>query len=249
MIVDCFPFFNELDLLEIRLNELKDVVDEFVLAESPYTFTGKEKPLYFSENRKRFAGFNIEPVIYTPLASYHPMEFERHQKQFALDAAFWIMSEGDVLISGDVDEIPKASVIEMALQDEWQSAGLVMTLYYYFMNCRSTKKKVRRDSRLVKFAGRFDYNLKQNDPVEQLYYDAGWHFSFLGDVKEKIAAWGHAPEYDKPPFNDPAHIRECIENGKDVFMRRGMGFEYLDDLGYLPQYVLNNMDKFKDYIK
>ena len=29
MIYDCFSFFNELDLLEIRLNILKDVVDKF----------------------------------------------------------------------------------------------------------------------------------------------------------------------------------------------------------------------------
>ena len=44
MVIDCFLFFDEIDLLEIRLNELKDVVDVFVLTESPYTFTGKEKP-------------------------------------------------------------------------------------------------------------------------------------------------------------------------------------------------------------
>ena len=45
-VIDCFPFFNELDLLEIRLNELKDVVDVFVLTEAPFTFTGREKPLF-----------------------------------------------------------------------------------------------------------------------------------------------------------------------------------------------------------
>ena len=33
MIYDCFTFFNELDLLEIRLNTLNDVVDRFVIAE------------------------------------------------------------------------------------------------------------------------------------------------------------------------------------------------------------------------
>ena len=34
MIFDCFTFFNELDLLEIRLHTLKDVVDKFVIATS-----------------------------------------------------------------------------------------------------------------------------------------------------------------------------------------------------------------------
>ncbi|DAB19112.1 TPA: glycosyl transferase GT17 family protein, partial [Candidatus Gastranaerophilales bacterium HUM_19] len=33
MIYDCFPFFNELDVLEIRLNVLYDIVDYFVITE------------------------------------------------------------------------------------------------------------------------------------------------------------------------------------------------------------------------
>jgi len=57
MIYDCFTFFNELDLLEIRLNVLKDVVDRFVLVEATQTFTGRPKPLYYKENAARFAAF------------------------------------------------------------------------------------------------------------------------------------------------------------------------------------------------
>jgi hypothetical protein len=57
VIYDCFPFFNELDLLDIRLHELSDVVDKFVLVEATRTFTGNPKPLYFWENRKQFTPF------------------------------------------------------------------------------------------------------------------------------------------------------------------------------------------------
>ena len=57
-IFDSFIFFNELDLLELRLNILKDVVDYFVLTESPFTVSGNEKPLYYQENKDRFAKFN-----------------------------------------------------------------------------------------------------------------------------------------------------------------------------------------------
>ena len=58
-VYDCFMFFNELDLLEIRLNTLAPHVHKFVLVESPYTFSGKEKPLYYEKNKNdpRFAGF------------------------------------------------------------------------------------------------------------------------------------------------------------------------------------------------
>lgn len=55
---DTFIFFNELDLLEIRLNILNDYVDYFVLVEATKTFTGKEKPLYYLDNKDRFEKFN-----------------------------------------------------------------------------------------------------------------------------------------------------------------------------------------------
>jgi hypothetical protein len=65
MIFDCFTFFNELDILEIRLNEMAPVVDRFVLVEASKTFQGADKPLYFNENKARFAPFldKIEHVI------------------------------------------------------------------------------------------------------------------------------------------------------------------------------------------
>jgi len=61
-IYDTFIFFNELDLLEIRLNILNDYVDYFVLVESTKTFTGKEKPLYYLENKNRFEKFNYKII-------------------------------------------------------------------------------------------------------------------------------------------------------------------------------------------
>lgn len=57
-VFDSFIFFNELDLLEMRLNILDDVVDYFVLTESPFTVSGNEKPLYYQENKDRFKKFN-----------------------------------------------------------------------------------------------------------------------------------------------------------------------------------------------
>ena len=57
-VFDSFRFYNELELLEVRLNVLNDVVDYFVLTESPVTISGNEKPLYYLENKDRFEKFN-----------------------------------------------------------------------------------------------------------------------------------------------------------------------------------------------
>jgi len=56
-IYDCFLFFNEIDLLKLRMNILKDEVDHFVIVESTSTFTSKDKQLWFQENREEFGEF------------------------------------------------------------------------------------------------------------------------------------------------------------------------------------------------
>ena len=53
-IIDCFTFFNELDLLEFRLKFLDPHIDHFIIAESNLTHSGKAKPFYFEENKKQW---------------------------------------------------------------------------------------------------------------------------------------------------------------------------------------------------
>lgn len=252
MIIDCFTFFDELDLLEIRLHELKDVVDVFVLTEAPYTFTGLEKPLYFNDNKERFKDFNIMHTVYKPKGTYKPHVFEKHQRQFNLDRAFDIFKSGDVIMTNDADEIPRASVLKAAIKDDWKFAGVQLKIFYYYMNCKGTIRKEGSQRRLIRPDGWFEFNIKRSGRNDKIYYDGGWHFSFLGDIQKKIGSWGHAPQYNKPPYNTTEHIEKCKEQGLDLFMRKGrrrITFEYLNDLNYLPQYVLNNMDKYRKYIK
>jgi beta-1,4-mannosyl-glycoprotein beta-1,4-N-acetylglucosaminyltransferase len=253
-VIDCFPFYNELDLLEIRLNELKDVVDVFVLTESPQTFTGKDKPLYFQENKKRFKKFNIVHSVFEDKTDCHSMERERRQKQFNLDYAFDnVFEKGDVIMYGDCDEIPKASVIKKVLEGKWKSVGLVPTLYYYYLNCRQVGEpnSSKASIRLVRPEKKIVYDVTRSSTVDKLVKDAGYHFSYLDDIAYKLESWGHANQFNRPPYNDPEHIKKCKETGQDFLMRRGrrrLAFEFVEDLSYLPEYVLKNIKKFKQYI-
>jgi len=67
-IYECFPFFNELDLLKIKLSELSDSVDYFVICESTRTHSGKRKPLYYLENKFKFKKWESKIVylVYNP---------------------------------------------------------------------------------------------------------------------------------------------------------------------------------------
>lgn len=62
-IYDCFQFFNELDLLEIRLELLYDHVDHFVISETSRTHSDYSKPLFFKENREKFSKY-LDKIIY-----------------------------------------------------------------------------------------------------------------------------------------------------------------------------------------
>jgi len=84
-IYDGFLFFNELDLLEIRLNTLNDVVDYFVLVEASVTHSGKSKPYYFEENKEKFSKFlhkiihlkiNDIPDDFSNFSKFEPKNFD-----------------------------------------------------------------------------------------------------------------------------------------------------------------------------
>jgi beta-1,4-mannosyl-glycoprotein beta-1,4-N-acetylglucosaminyltransferase len=67
---DCFLFFNELDLLEIRLNLLYSHVDYFVIVESEITFQGKLKEFVFEKNQSRFEKFK-DKILYYKIYQYN----------------------------------------------------------------------------------------------------------------------------------------------------------------------------------
>jgi beta-1,4-mannosyl-glycoprotein beta-1,4-N-acetylglucosaminyltransferase len=71
-ILDSFPFNNELDILEIRLNELIDVIDFHIIVESKYNQVGNKKELYYQQNKKRFKKFHhkIIHIIVNDIPSF-----------------------------------------------------------------------------------------------------------------------------------------------------------------------------------
>ena len=83
MVYDCFPFFNELDILDLRLNILDQYVDYFVLSESVLTFSGQSKPLYYEENKDLFKKFNhkiIHNIVPAGDLTINPFERDVYQK-------------------------------------------------------------------------------------------------------------------------------------------------------------------------
>src|ERR1035441_1321998 len=90
MVISVQNFFNETDLLQIKCETLRDSVDLFVVAESPVTFSGLNKPMYFQEKRKLFEKY---PIHYVDLSGLEETDYmkaspwnrEQVQKNAVLD--------------------------------------------------------------------------------------------------------------------------------------------------------------------
>ncbi len=70
MIIDSFLFFQELDLLEIRLEYLYPLVDHFVIIEAKQSFKGSSKEFIFEKNAKRYKKY-IDKIIYYKVEDIH----------------------------------------------------------------------------------------------------------------------------------------------------------------------------------
>jgi beta-1,4-mannosyl-glycoprotein beta-1,4-N-acetylglucosaminyltransferase len=138
MIYDCFTFFNELDLLEIRLNELDAVVDKFVLVEATKTHQGKDKPLYFADNKARYGRF-LPKIIHVVVNEYPEFEgksawlLEHHQRNEIMKGLKGCKPK-DVILISDVDEIPRPEKVV-----EYKGVKGIkifrQRMFYYFLNC------------------------------------------------------------------------------------------------------------------
>jgi len=246
MIIDNFMFFNELDLLEIRLNELCGVVDEFVLIEATKTHTGKDKPLVFNENKHLFEGFNIKHLIVNEFPDPYPWHMEMNQRMVGLEYVKSLeLTEHDTVLFSDLDEIFRADMVkEYASTGGWQSAGAAMPLFYYYMNCMKTDRAWFH-ARWVKGDALESRDIRCGEP-DFYFKNCGWHFSFLGDIKEKLGAFAHT-EFDKPPYNTDEYIKEKKGSRKSLFDEESQ-FVVIEDLGYLPAHVKRNINKFSKYI-
>eukprot|EP00759_Apiculatamorpha_spiralis_P032082 PhF_6_TR33675/c1_g1_i15/m.49320/K00737/MGAT3; beta-1,4-mannosyl-glycoprotein beta-1,4-N-acetylglucosaminyltransferase len=58
IVIDVFTFQSEFDMLELRIQELWDVVDAFLVVEANMTFTGKPKPTHFANKHASNTYYN-----------------------------------------------------------------------------------------------------------------------------------------------------------------------------------------------
>jgi len=275
MVYDCFPFFNELDLLELRLSELDSVVDKFVLVEASRNFQKEEKPLYYKENIDRFKKYNhkiIHIVVDKFPGFFHkfripkPWDYSNFQKN-QVSQALKGCKPSDVIIISDLDEIPKAKKI-IEYKSKKGIKVFDQLLCYYYMNCvcvespnemnlvKYSEKVYWRGTVMLNYADFTNFKKVRSHrdfPEGKIIVkDGGWHFSYLGGAEKillKVKSLEHASEkHYQIEDMTKENISTLLNEGKDLY-GRPYKYKFIDETSILPTSVLNNIERWSSFIK
>jgi len=273
-IFDCFTFFNEIDLLRLRIEWLRDVVDFFVIAEASRTFTGKKRTPEFRFEDYDIDRYRIRYVLVDDLADAggDAWSNERLQRNAILRGLFDLRGQ-DLIHVSDVDEIPAADVFER-YRDWWISAALDQKLYYYQYNNLvvnsdsgsavswtgakiSTGRNLSRvwrtpDNLRRKILGNKNtWNRLQFKLTHRVISDAGWHWSYLmppEQIAGKIQAFSHT-EFSGSEFSSVEAVRRRVEGGLDPF-DRGYKLKPVPVSGEFPRPLAEIIHRrFKGYVR
>jgi beta-1,4-mannosyl-glycoprotein beta-1,4-N-acetylglucosaminyltransferase len=281
-IYDCFNFFNELDILEIRLNTLYEYVDYFVIVESSVTHSGVEKPFYFEENKERFSKFLDKIISYkvydTPTDFVNLLDSENNtlieinnfikkqtnrfnrvtQTDYGRDffqkecvrRPLINCNDEDIILISDADEIPNPETLlklkELDLENNIYSLNQMM--YFYYLNV--FKESTWYGTKVSKYKNikNLSFNeIRGDESLSIKIPNGGWHFSFMGGeemVKIKMLSYSARDMVNEYILST---ISLNMENNIDPFLRGGLTKVEIDST--YPKYVLDNLEKYKLFIK
>jgi hypothetical protein len=272
-IFDVFSFYNEFDVLEIRLKELWNTVDYFIILESNVTYVGNPKEYLFDKNKERFAPY-LEKIRHIKLdvpfeeqKKVFPREIDDHwtrekYQRYAAIQQLQDVSPEDIIIVSDCDEIPRAEMIEMIKEDQNDYDRYLMWIpqLQYKINYLKIQYPSRHGVIMVTRGRAFtdpqqerEYSFFWNQkPANTVMVDhGGWHFTYFGDNEHcvnKIQNFAHT-EQNRSNIIDQFNIDWMIRNkygaeGKDSTER----FEWVVVDEYFPKCIVDNIDQWKHMI-
>ena len=145
-IFDTFMYFNEDLILDIRLNELNEFIDKFVIVESNFTHSGEKKKLNF--DIKKFSKFsdkiiyvvsNDKPKNYMEVHNddsanekqrkkvINAINLDNHQRN-KISEGLVDASKNDLILVSDIDEIPNFQSVNL----EKISSKIIVFNQYFF---------------------------------------------------------------------------------------------------------------------
>ena len=257
MIYDCFIFNNEIDLLELRLSILDDVVDKFVIIEGNKTFSGNSKESNFIAHWDRFKKWE-DKIIYK---FFEMPDFDVSWDREIYSRNYYLslpdFNDEDIIISSDLDEIPNPEAIRCVNDwiDDENHFTFQMNFYMYYLNnfmtsnwfgTRVATYKYLKDKTIDDIREATEDENRISGPIID---NGGWHFSYFGGkemIKKKIESFSHTEHNNE---QTKSNIEGNLKSNSDLF-NRNVSFKVIEMTeDEYPEYILNNKEKYADWIK
>jgi len=235
-IIDSFMFYNEYKMLLLRLTELYDVVNQFIIVEATSTYVGNKKELNFKNNLEMYKKF-LDKVTYIVVNDMpntgNPWDNENYQRA-CIDKGIQKLelNDEDIIVVLDSDEIPNSELLRKIKNgnikiDKDLLYGLDMDFYYYNYTCKQdvqwTKGKLLTYNKYKALSQNDNirkFELLRKTNANKLIQNGGWHLSFFGDknfIINKIKNYSHQEHNNDKCIND---IETNVNNNKCIFDRR-----------------------------
>lgn len=257
-IIDCFTFFNELDILDIRIAELAPVVDEFVVVESRRDYRGRPRSLVFDSVRDRFES-TLAKITYVvvddPPSIINPWMAEYAQRN-AIRRGLTDIADGDIILISDVDEIPRrnslALIGNVAAGD---IVGLEMSFFYYGLNwVVPVRWNAARATSGQTLKWLTPQEIRMMTPTRSTP-DAGWHLSYFFPrdkiydlLRLKATSFAHS-EFATDEFLNLDYLQLCVAGGlswcSDPPFSVKLDYHHIDSS--YPKLVLEDPARFLPY--
>jgi beta-1,4-mannosyl-glycoprotein beta-1,4-N-acetylglucosaminyltransferase len=265
MIYEGFMFFNELDILEIHLQEMDCLVDKFIIVESHIKHDGGRKPLYYADNISRFFEFRhkIIHIVTDDIERLNENKLwcsrqerddtnRNHIKQGLKNA-----NPNDIFIHSDVDEIADTvklkDILSSSLFDPTKIYCCQMKQFNYFFNL-FVRNKIWQGSTITTVGNLSTVLALRNarlDGQNIMIPNCGWHLTYMGSPETILNKLRTMTDTEGHTYTIE-EVREFIKEKKDLdrLAQSWRQISYMEfvDPSWLPKYILNNIERFAQYI-
>lgn len=248
-VFDCCMVYEEIDVLELRMNILAPVVDYFVVVEAGQTHSGQPKghPVGDALQSRRFAPF-ADQIIYSfaeTLVGANAWERERDQRGLIGGVLKYFARPDDWVIVSDADEIASPEAVTL-LGQTYHAAKLELDFHYYDFQHRvregwaigACRWNIEQDANKIRTC---DFAF-----TPQTIRPAGWHFSYFGDaaaILRKAKAFMHHDWVDTYGLTE-AKVQAALDSGVDLWGRT-LQIDRVPVSDNLPKYVLEHREKYE----
>lgn len=242
-LIDVFIFFNEVDLLKIRLEFLGPYVDHFVISEANCDFSGKPKNFILSESFIKTLPYGHKIILHHEKINFkNPSWLFKRARYIGRKAKFlWKIqdaqrnstlkplkqfNEQDSIIFGDLDEFPNESSIHLLKTQHLLSESFSCTQQLFYYNLRTLAMTTIWHGSIFTTLKKFRVTLphkirSMRDDLPHLK-DAGWHFSYFMSpekINQKVNAIGKVEKISNYSALEASDIEKKIQAQKDIFDR------------------------------